>query len=95
MASDKSSATLSVTSSPDELLNVYVWSAVSEDRDFRDEEWTSSTIEKPSKKEVNYKTEFPASGFKAFYMDLEYSDPNGGKYTKSSRMYLVNNTEVL
>jgi PhoPQ-activated pathogenicity-related protein len=95
IASDKSSATLSVTSSPDELLNIYVWSAVSEDRDFRDEEWTSSTIEKPSQKKVNYKTEYPASGFKAFYMDLEYSDPNGGKYTKSSRMYLVNNTEVL
>ncbi len=93
--SDKSSATLSVEATPDELLNAYIWSADSEDRDFRDEEWTSKVIESASKKEAHYKMQFPTSGFKAFYIDLEYSDPNGGKYTKSSRMYLVNEKKVL
>ncbi|NQU52548.1 MAG: PhoPQ-activated pathogenicity-like protein PqaA type [Bacteroidetes bacterium] len=95
IVSDKSSATLSVEATPDELLNAYIWSADSEDRDFRDEEWTSEVINSPSKKEANYKMQFPASGFEAFYIDLEYSDPNGGKYTKSSRMYVVNEKEVL
>lgn len=95
ITSDESSATLSMEASPDELLNAYIWSADSEDRDFRDEEWLSEVIETPSKKEARYKMQFPASGFKAFYIDLEYSDPNGGKYTKSSRMYVVNNKEVL
>ena len=95
ITSDNSSATLSVKSSPDELLNAYIWSADSEDRDFRDEEWTSELIETQTKENASYKVEFPENGFKAFYIDLEYSDPNGGKYTKSSRMYVVDNNEVL
>jgi PhoPQ-activated pathogenicity-related protein len=95
ITSDNSSATLSVTASPDELLNAYIWSADSEDRDFRDEEWTSEVIEMSSNKLISYKMQFPENGYKAFYIDLEYSDPNGGKYTKSTRMYLVDNDEVL
>jgi len=95
VSSDNSSATLDVQSSPDELINAYIWSASSEDRDFRDETWTSVTIDPEDKKSITYKVDFPEEGFKAFYMDLEYSDPNGGKYTKSSRMYVVNDKGVL
>jgi PhoPQ-activated pathogenicity-related protein len=95
ITSDQSSATLSMEATPYELLNVYIWSADSEDRDFRDEKWTSEVVESPSKKEAVIEVEFPESGYKAFYMDLEYADPNGGKYTKSSRMYVVNEKEVL
>ncbi|MDB4583152.1 PhoPQ-activated pathogenicity-related family protein [Draconibacterium sp.] len=95
ISSDNSSATLAVQASPNELLNAYIWSASSEDRDFRDEKWTSITIDSENKESITYKVDFPEKGFKAFYIDLEYSDPNGGKYTKSSRMVVVNTEEVL
>ncbi len=95
ISSDNTSATLALKSSPDELLNAYLWSADSDDRDFRDEEWTSVSLDAKNKAEIDYKVDFPENGFRAFYIDLEYSDPNGGKYTKSSRMYVVNSDEVL
>lgn len=92
---DESSATLSVNSTSDEILNVYLWSANSDDRDFRDEEFTSKNISSSNKGETNYKVLFPKTGYKAFYIDLEFSDSNGGKYTKSTRMYLADNDEIL
>ena len=93
--SDKTSATLSVKATPDELLNVYLWSAYSKDRDFRDEEFISKKIKSSNNTEIKYKITFPKSGFKAFYIDLEYADPNGGKYTKSTRMYVADDDEIL
>ena len=38
---------------------------------------------------------FPKKGYKAFYIDFEYDDPNGGTYTKSTRVYLADDDEVL
>ncbi|MEN8187556.1 MAG: PhoPQ-activated protein PqaA family protein, partial [Bacteroidota bacterium] len=93
ITSNDDSATLTVTASPDELNNVFVWTANSDDRDFRDDKWSSKTIKKG--KEIIYDIKYPQSGFKAFYIDLEYKDPNGGKYTKSTRMYVVDEDEVL
>jgi len=38
----------------------------------------------------------PKSGFKAFYIDLEYADPNGGKYTRALRQcMLADDDEIL
>ena len=93
ITSNEKSATLAVKSSSDELLNVYLWSAYSEDRDFRDEEFTRITINKNGP--LKSKIEYPKKGYKAFYIDMEYTDPKGGKYTKSTRMYVVDNHEVL
>lgn len=95
ISSDKTSATLALETSPDELLNAYFWSASSDDRDFRDEKWTSVSLNAKNKPGVEYKVEFPEKGYKAFYIDLEYSDPNGGKYTKSSRMYVADTNKIL
>ena len=95
ISSDNTSATLTVNGSADGLLNAYIWSAGSDDRDFRDEKWTSKKLDIKNKTEVAYKIAFPKNGFKAFYIDLEYADPKGGKYTKSSRMYVVNTNKVL
>ncbi|HUH48083.1 MAG TPA: PhoPQ-activated protein PqaA family protein, partial [Arenibacter sp.] len=93
--SDKESATLTVTSESEELLNAYLWSANSEDRDFRDEDWSPTNIEVKKGEPIFYRVPFPEKGFKAFYIDLEYADPNGGKYTKSTRMYVSDDNEVL
>ncbi|RKN80803.1 PhoPQ-activated pathogenicity-related family protein [Ulvibacterium marinum] len=92
---DESSATLSVVSNSEDFKNAYLWSADSEDRDFRDEAWKSIRIAPSKGQETIQKVSFPKKGYKAFYIDLEYTDDNGGTYTKSTRMYLTDNNEVL
>lgn len=93
--SDKQAATLTVHSASEELLNAYLWSADSEDRDFRDEEWSPIPIKINKGEPILEQVKFPKKGFKAFYIDLEYADPNGGKYTKSTRMYVTDDDEIL
>ncbi len=95
LMTDKTSATLSVESDSEDLKMGYLWSADSEDRDFRNETWTSTKINTKTDKVAVEKILFPKKGFKAFYMDLEYADPNGGTYTKSTRMYVADDDEVL
>src|SRR5690606_23537452 len=95
LTTDRTSATLRVKTSSDELLNAYIWSADSSDRDFRDEEWTSKQLDSKDHDHILQQIPFPKSGFKAFYIDLEYADPNGGKYTKSTRMYVADDDEIL
>ncbi len=95
LTTDKTSATLSVESDSKDLKTGYLWSADSEDRDFRDETWTSTKVNTKTGKAAVEKIPFPKKGFKAFYMDLEYADPNGGTYTKSTRMYVADDDEVL
>ena len=95
LSTDNTSATLSVTSDSDDLKSVYLWSADSDDRDFRDETWSANKIGPANGETTVKKIEFPKSGYKAFYIDMEYADPNGGTYTKSTRMYLADDDEVL
>lgn len=81
--------------SPDKLAGALLWTADSEDRDFRDEVWESLSIDDQVQKNVEVHVEFPESGFRAFYLDLKYTDPNGGEYTKSTRMFVTNDTGLL
>jgi len=87
--------TLSVETSPDQLQGALLWAADSEDRDFRDEVWNSLSIDDQIQKNVEVQLELPESGFRAFYLDLRYSDPNGGEYTKSTRMFVADSTKLL
>jgi len=93
LADNESGITLSVKTSRDKLQGARLWSADSEDRDFRDEEWTS--VEVANMDEIEIEVENPESGFTAFYLDLEYPDPMGGVYTKSTRMFVSDSTGVL
>jgi len=86
---------LSVETSPDLLQGAQLWSADSEDRDFRDEEWTSLSMNDQLQKDMKVQVELPESGFRAFYLDLKYPDPNGGEYTKSTRMFVADANKVL
>ena len=92
---DQTTATLSVESDSQSLKTGYLWSADSEDRDFRDETWKATKINTTPGKAAVEKIPFPKNGFKAFYIDLEYDNPNGGTYTKSTRMYVADDDEVL
>ena len=86
---------LSVETSPEQLQGALLWSADSEDRDFRDETWGSLDLEGPLQKNMEVQVELPESGFRAFYLDLRYPDPNGGAYTVSTRMFVADDSQVL
>ena len=95
IAENESQVTVSVETSPDKLLGAMLWSSDSEDRDFRDEVWNSESIEGQIQKDVEVLVDFPESGYRAFYVDLMYTDPMGGAYTKSTRMFVADGTGVL
>ncbi len=84
-----------VETSPDLLQGARLWSADSEDRDFRDEIWNSQSYEDQLQKELEVRVELPESGFRAFYLDLSYPDPNGGEYTQSTRMFVADASKLL
>ena len=86
---------LSVETSPDLLTDAVLWAADSENRDFRDEVWNSKNLNTLNQKNIEVQIDFPETGFRAFYLDLKYSDPNGGKYTKSTRMFVTNENMLL
>lgn len=87
--------TLTVTTTPELLEDAVLWIANSEDRDFRDEKWTGKSLDKKNQKEFKIEMNYPASGFKAFYIDLKYKAPFGGSFTQSTRMYVSDNTNLL
>jgi PhoPQ-activated pathogenicity-related protein len=86
---------LIATASADLLVDALVWWADSEDRDFRDEEWESISLSVKNVDKVETTVDYPESGYKAFYMDLKYMDPNGEEYVESTRMFVADSTQVL
>ncbi len=95
MTPNGKNAGLEVKATPDKLVDALIWSAVSTDRDFRDEKWTGKSLEAKSKADIAVEVGYPESGFKAFYIDLEYLDANGNKYSKSTRMFVTDSKSVL
>ncbi len=86
---------LSVETTFEEIRGAALWTADSDDRDFRDEVWSSKNINSENLENIEASIGFPESGFRAFYVDLKYSDPNGGEYTKSTRMFVIDDTGLL
>jgi PhoPQ-activated pathogenicity-related protein len=87
---------LDVKTSPDILVDALLWSAVSEDdRDFRDEKWTSVSLNAKGNADVTASIDLPEKGYKAFYIDLKYLDPNGNEYTISTRMFVTDTQKIL
>ncbi len=95
VAENESLITLSAETTPDKLLGALLWSSDSEDRDFRDEVWSSTEVEDQDQKDIEIAVDIPESGYRAFYLDLRYSGPMGGEYTKSTRMFVSDGTGVL
>jgi PhoPQ-activated pathogenicity-related protein len=86
---------LSVEATAEELLDTFLWTADSEDRDFRDETFVRRDLNGFSGGEVQFTVDFPESGYRAFYVDLVYPDPNGGEYSKSTRMFVADTEQIL
>ena len=79
----------------DILEDVIVWSAESYDRDFRDDKWTSRGLGVKNVSTIEVTEKLPSGTYKAFYIDLKYKNPNGGSYTQSSRVFILDSKGVM
>lgn len=86
---------VTIDASEEELAGILLWSCDSDDRDFRDNEFVSKAIETEPADQISIQVNYPDTGFRAFYIDLLYPDPNGDIYSKSTRMFVADSDEVL
>ena len=77
------------------LQKALLWTAESDDRDFRDAVWISKVMEEKGAPKVQVNIDYPEQGYKAFYVDLIYDDPNGDQYAKSTRIFVADAKSVL
>ncbi|MGC9352402.1 MAG: PhoPQ-activated pathogenicity-related family protein [Mariniphaga sp.] len=86
---------VTIDASEEELAGILLWTCDSDDRDFRDNEFVSKAIEPEADDQISINVNYPDSGFRAFYIDLLYPDPNGDVYSKSTRMFVTDTDEIL
>ncbi|MCG8308393.1 MAG: PhoPQ-activated pathogenicity-related family protein [Cytophagales bacterium] len=86
---------LDVKANPELLVDAVLWCADSKDRDFRDEKWEAQSLQAAKKENVKTVISYPENGYKAFYMDLKYLDPNGEEYVESTRMFVADSIRIL
>ncbi len=86
---------LKIKSTPELLLDAIIWSADSKDQDFRDEKWVDKSLNAAKQGEIIVEVKKPATGFKAFYVDLKYKAPFGDDYTQSTRMFVTTDKTLL
>jgi len=81
--------------SEDELDGVHLWTAYSDDRDFRDNEFNFKVLDIIPTDKITISVNYPDSGYCAFYIDLLYPNPFGEIYSKSTRVFVTDTDEVL
>ncbi len=87
--------TLTVQVDTNKLVSAQLWQAESDDRDFRDALWTSDDISTQIASPLQIEIELPVVGYFAFYVDVIYPHPNGGSYSKSTRMFVLDASGIL
>ncbi|SDL77409.1 PhoPQ-activated pathogenicity-related family protein [Siphonobacter aquaeclarae] len=90
----KKKVKVSVKATADLLEEAIVWSASSRDMHFDKAKWEGRSLDVKGKDVVKVEEELPKMGFRAFYIDLKYKDPNGGTYVQSTRMFLTDKNEL-
>ncbi|HRO45477.1 PhoPQ-activated protein PqaA family protein [Agriterribacter sp.] len=91
----KKGVKVNINATKDELTDVIVWHADSPDTDFRNDKWTSNDLNISQKKKLKITEALPASGYRAFYVDLKYKAVNGGTYTVSTRVFMTDTKTIL
>jgi len=86
--------TVTVKATAEILDEALVWSANSTDMIFRKAVWTSRSLGDAGQSKITFTEKLPKSGFRAFYLDLKYKDANGGDYTQSTRMFVIDPKEL-
>lgn len=91
----KGKVQLTADASSDRLLDVILWSAHSDDLDFRNDKWSSESLGINHTSKVKVSTPLPEKGYRAFYVDLKYQDASGGTYTVSTRVFVTDSKAIL
>ncbi len=94
-SSDKKGIKLDIKATSDALVDVILWTADSKDQDLRNDKWTSKSLGIKNKSKIKVTEAYPASGFRALYVDLKYKTAKGDTYTESTRVFLTNSKAVL
>jgi PhoPQ-activated pathogenicity-related protein len=87
--------TLKINATSEILEDAVLWSAASNDREFRDKTWSSVSLGKSKVAEFNQEIDYPETGYMAFYIDLKYKAPFKGSFTQSTRMFLASSSKLL
>jgi len=95
ISQDNKTITLKIKSTPELLIDALIWSADSKNQDFRKEKWSGKSLDSTHKAEITVQVQLPESGFRAFYVDLKYKSPFGEDFTQSTRMFVVNDKNLL
>lgn len=91
--SDSTGIEITVTASP-ELITANLWMADSPDQDFRNETYAATPVKYRDPAEIVVKIDYPATGYRAFYLELVYPDPVEGQYSITTRMFVANTTTL-
>lgn len=89
------SVKVTLKATANKLTNVVIWYADSPDKDFRNDAWKSKSLNIKNKSTIVVTEELPTSGYKAFYVNLQYTDPNGVPFSESTRVFMTDNKTVL
>jgi len=93
-SSTNKAVNVSVKTTAARLTDVIVWEADSPDMDFRNDKWQSRSLGVSQQSVVNVTEEFPASGYKAFYINLKYKDAKGEEHTESTRVFMTDDKKI-
>jgi len=86
---------VNIKTTADKLIDVTLWSADSPDLDFRNDKWESQKLDVKPKSEISTLELYPASGYRAFYINLKYKDSKGGEYMESTRVFMTDDKKLL
>lgn len=92
---DGSEVIVTIDVSAEELAGVQLWSAYSDDRDFRDNKFDTQVLDIIPTDKITVRVNYPDSGYRAFYIDLLYPNPYGEIYSKSTRVFVIDSDKVL
>lgn len=68
---------------------IRVWTANSNDRDFRDEQWSATTLEAGRARKAGHTVDAPAGGFRAYMIEAEMVSATGDTYRLSTEARVV------
>ena len=91
----KNQVQVSIQATADKLVDVELWHADSPDLDFRNDKWAPKRLGIAHKASVKVAEALPASGYRAFYINLRYKDARGNEYTESTRVFMTDSEKLL
>ena len=92
---DEESAIITLSLNKKYLEQVILWSAESDDKDFRPKTFVAKELNISHCAKAEVKVNFPKQGYKAFLIMAKYKHPNGGEpYNITTRMFTADSKEL-